>query len=152
MNTISLKKLLSLRKSWKRGEKTVVFTNGCFDLLHSGHVEILGKAKKLGDLLVVGLNSDSSVRKLKGPKRPLNPVKARAAVLAGLKAVDYVVVFSEETPSLLIEKIRPDILVKGADYRKDEIVGRHFAGKVVRIPLKKGFSTTALIKKIENAS
>lgn len=152
MNTISLKKLLSLRKSWKRGEKTVVFTNGCFDLLHSGHVEILGKAKKLGDLLVVGLNSDSSVRKLKGPKRPLNPVKARAAVLLGLKAVDYVVVFSEETPSLLIEKIRPDILVKGADYRKDEIVGRHFAGKVVRIPLKKGFSTTALIKKIENAS
>lgn len=147
-NVISLKKLLALRKSWKRRKKIVVFTNGCFDILHAGHVEILGKAKKLGGVLIVGLNSDSSVRKLKGPKRPLNSEASRAAVLAGLKAVDYVAVFKEETPERLIEKLRPDILVKGSDYKKDEIVGRHFASRVVRIPLKKGFSTTSLIQKI----
>jgi D-beta-D-heptose 7-phosphate kinase/D-beta-D-heptose 1-phosphate adenosyltransferase len=132
--------------------KKIVFTNGCFDLLHVGHAEYLYKAKKLGDFLIVGLNTDSSVRKMKGNNRPLITFKDRALLLAHLISVDLVVDFREITPLNLINALKPDILVKGADYEISEIVGasevRAWGGKVRRIKLIPGKSTSALIKKI----
>jgi D-beta-D-heptose 7-phosphate kinase/D-beta-D-heptose 1-phosphate adenosyltransferase len=132
--------------------KKIVFTNGCFDLLHAGHVDYLGKAKRLGDLLIVGLNRDSSVRRIKGPRRPVTPEKDRLRILAALEAVDYVVLFSEETPINLIREIRPHVLVKGADWKKGEIVGgqdvRSWGGRVKRLRFLPGRSTTALLQKI----
>ena len=132
--------------------KKIVFTNGCFDILHLGHVKYLKKAKSLGDVLVVGLNSDASVRAIKGPSRPLNRQRDRAEVLASLFFVDYVSIFTEATPEKLILKLKPDILVKGADWKSQDIVGGDFVksrgGHVVRIPFVKGRSTTALIKKM----
>lgn len=137
-----------------RGGK-VVFTNGCFDLLHAGHVRCLQKAKALGDLLIVGLNSDASVRGLgKGENRPLVPQDQRAEVLSALAAVDFVVVFDEPTPAALIERIKPDVLVKGGDWPLESIVGADFVqgrgGKVVNIPLVEGLSTTELIRRIRS--
>jgi rfaE bifunctional protein nucleotidyltransferase chain/domain len=132
----------------RRRGKTVVFTNGCFDLLHVGHLKVLEWARKKGDLLVVGLNSDASVRRLKGRKRPLLPLKERAALMAALKPVDYVTSFGEDTPENLIRRLRPDVLVKGGDWAADEIVGREFVRRVVRVPLLKGRSTTGTIKEI----
>ena len=138
----------ALRKSGKR----IVFTNGCFDLLHIGHVRYLKRSRALGDVLVVGVNSDRSVRKLKGRGRPLIPEKERAEILKSLSFVDYVTVFDEDTPAELIEEIMPNILVKGSDYGRREIVGadvvKKAGGKVVRIPLVKGRSTKSLIRKI----
>lgn len=131
-----------------RPERTVVFTNGCFDLVHAGHLKVLEWAKRQGDILVVGLNSDASVRKLKGPRRPILPLADRAALMAALKPVDYVTWFSEETPHLLIKRLRPDILVKGGDWAADSIVGREFVKKVVRVPLLKGRSTSGIISTI----
>lgn len=131
-----------------RNKKKIVFTNGCFDLLHIGHVRLLEKAKRLGDILVIGLNSDRSVRKLKGNGRPLIQEKMRAEVLSSLSCVDYITIFSEETPAKLIGDVKPDVLVKGSDYQKVNIVGNDIAKKVVRFPLVKNFSTTALIQKI----
>ncbi|MBI4313278.1 MAG: D-glycero-beta-D-manno-heptose 1-phosphate adenylyltransferase [Candidatus Omnitrophica bacterium] len=132
-------------------KKTVAFTNGCFDILHAGHVDYLEKVKRLADVLVVGLNSDASVRRLKGPGRPVNAVEDRARVLLGLKSVDRVVVFEEDTPERLIRKVRPDLLAKGADWKAGDIVGgdfvKSYGGKVVRIPLLKGRSTTGTISK-----
>ncbi len=129
----------------------VVFTNGCFDILHPGHLHILAAAKDLGDLLIVGLNSDSSVKLLKGPDRPVMDESSRAMLLAGLQVVDLVVIFSEETPLKLIETINPDILVKGGDYKIDQIVGsahvKASGGQVITIPLLEGFSTTGIISK-----
>jgi D-beta-D-heptose 7-phosphate kinase/D-beta-D-heptose 1-phosphate adenosyltransferase len=129
----------------------IAFTNGCFDILHAGHVQYLQDARDQADVLVVGLNSDESVRALKGPTRPVQPAAARAAVLAGLQAVDLVCVFSETTPQRLIEAVRPEVLVKGADYRKDEVVGADFVesygGRVHLAPLRDGFSTTAILRK-----
>ncbi len=152
MNTsakiLSLKKALALRRRAARAGKKSVFTNGCFDVLHAGHVALLEKARSLGGILIVGLNSDASVRRLKGASRPLNRLADRARVLAALAAVDAVVAFSEDTPHTLIKVLRPDILVKGADYAGGEIVGREFAGRTVRIALLKGRSTTGLIKKM----
>ncbi len=134
------------------GEK-IVMTNGCFDVLHAGHVEYLEQARGLGDRLVVAVNSDDSVARLKGPKRPLNPLKARMEVLNALRSVDWVVSFSEDTPACIINKVLPDILVKGGDYRIEDIVGgdvvRQNGGEVLTIPFKKGFSTSSLIKKIQ---
>lgn len=130
-----------------RGQK-IVFTNGCFDILHAGHVSVLEFARSKGDLLVVGLNSDTSVRRLKGPSRPVNKQADRALVLAALESVSAVCVFEEDTPYNLIKLIRPDVLVKGGDYKPTEIVGREFAKKVVRFALLKGRSTTNIIKKI----
>ena len=131
----------------------IVFTNGCFDVLHFGHVHYLLEAKKLGDILVVGLNSDDSVRRLKGPSRPINGEKERAFVLAALACVDYVVVFDEDTPKELIETVRPDVLVKGGDYTLDNIVGADFVtqngGTVTTIPFVEGFSSTRIIKKLK---
>ncbi len=140
----------ALQKRKARGQ-TIVFTNGCFDLLHAGHVTLLQKARKLGDCLVVGMNSDASMKQLKGPSRPLAPFGDRALVMAALEAVDYVVEFKEETPYQLISALKPQILVKGGDYAADQIVGRDLVKKVVRIPLVKGRSTSALIQKVVKA-
>jgi len=131
----------------RREGRRVVFTNGCFDILHAGHVRYLNKARSLGDLLVVGLNSDRSVSRIK-PGRPINPEKNRAEVLAGLASVDYVVIFSENTPYNLIRAVQPDILVKGGDWKVSEIVGSDIAKKTYSLPFVKGLSTTALINKI----
>ncbi len=129
---------------------TVVFTNGVFDLLHPGHVRYLADARALGDVLIVGINSDRSVRANKGPTRPINPEGERAEVLLALAVVDGVVVFDEETPHALITAVQPDILVKGADWGADHIVGRDVVeargGRVVRVPLAEGFSSTRLIE------
>jgi cytidyltransferase-related domain len=135
----------------------VVFTNGVFDLLHPGHVELLESARAEGAALVVGLNSDASVRRLgKGAGRPLAAQDARARVLAGLAAVDCVVLFEEETPQILIEALAPDVLVKGADYARDAIVGADWVeargGRVVRVPLVSGFSTTSLVERLRASS
>jgi D-beta-D-heptose 7-phosphate kinase/D-beta-D-heptose 1-phosphate adenosyltransferase len=136
----------------KRQGKKVVFTNGCFDILHVGHIRYLSKARKMGDLLIVGLNTDRSVRTVKGEKRPIVSEKERAEVLAALEIVDYIVLFDEPDPLRLITALKPDILVKGADWSKDEIIGRNVVekggGRVVRIPLVSGSSSTNLIEKI----
>lgn len=132
----------------KTSDSRIVFTNGCFDILHRGHVEYLAKAKKLGDVLVVGLNSDSSVKKIKGLKRPVNKERDRATVLAALEAVDYIVIFKEPMPYNLIKNIRPDVLVKGGDWKPKDIVGNDIVKKVVSIPFIKGYSTTGLLCKI----
>ena len=138
----------------QKGQK-IAFTNGCFDVLHAGHVQYLHEARSQADCLVLGLNGDSSVRQLKGPSRPLNPVEARAMVLAGLQDVDFVTIFAEATPLSLIRAIRPDVLVKGADYRKDDIVGAQFVeshgGRVHLAGLREGFSTTNIIERMKAA-
>ena len=132
----------------KRQGKTVVFTNGCFDLIHAGHIRLFEKAKSQGDVLVVAINSDRSLKGLKGPKRPLVPQARRAYVISALESVDFVTVFDEQTPAKLIAELKPDILVKGGDYKINEIIGREHVKKVVRVPLVKGQSTTQLIKLI----
>ena len=128
--------------------KKIVFTNGCFDILHAGHVSVLEFSRSKGDVLIVGMNSDASVRRLKGPTRPVNAQADRALVLAGLESVSAVAIFEEDTPYNLIKAVCPDVLVKGGDYKPSEIVGREFAKKVVRFALLKGRSTTNIIKKI----
>ncbi len=149
---IERKKLAGILAGLRKKGQKIVFTNGCFDLLHVGHVRYLNKAKQQGDVLVVALNTDASVRKLKGPHRPLVPQRERAEILGGLAAVDYVTLFGEETPADIIEELQPQILVKGADYKVKDIVGNDFmkktGGRVVRIPLAKGQSTTSLINDI----
>jgi D-beta-D-heptose 7-phosphate kinase/D-beta-D-heptose 1-phosphate adenosyltransferase len=140
---------------WRLRGKRVGFTNGCFDLLHPGHVSLLSQAKAACDVLVVGLNSDESVQRLKGPTRPVQSETARATVLASMAPVDLVVVFGEDTPELLIQALRPDVLVKGADYRKDEVVGAEFVescgGRVHLAGLRPGVSTTAIIDRMRAA-
>jgi D-beta-D-heptose 7-phosphate kinase/D-beta-D-heptose 1-phosphate adenosyltransferase len=147
-STALAKKLASLRSRGKR----IVFTNGCFDILHVGHVEYLGKARKLGDLLVIGLNSDKSVRKIKGDSRPINRQADRAKVLSALSFVDYVTIFNEDTPESLIKKLKPDVLAKGGDWKPKDIVGGDFVksrgGRVVSIPFVEGYSTTSLLRKL----
>ena len=143
--TRALKKWVEVARA--QGQK-VVFTNGCFDILHAGHVSVLEFARSKGDLLVVGLNSDASVKRLKGSSRPVNSQRDRALVLAALESVSAVCIFEEDTPYNLIKLIRPDVLVKGGDYKPTEIVGREFAKKVVRFALLKGRSTTNIIKKV----
>ena len=137
------------RLSSVRAGRKVVFTNGCFDILHPGHLKILEAAAAAGDILVVGLNSDSSVRELKGPTRPVMDENARAVLLAALKPVDYVAVFPEKTPLQLIKAIRPEILVKGAEYGSGEIVGEKYAEKTLRIDMVSGYSTSEIIWKIK---
>ncbi|AJC93880.1 D-glycero-beta-D-manno-heptose-7-phosphate kinase [Campylobacter volucris] len=130
--------------------KKVVFSNGCFDILHFGHIKYLEKAKRLGDVLIIGLNSDASVKRLKGENRPINSEFQRACMLASLYFVDYVVIFDEDTPLKLIEFLKPDILVKGADYKDKEVVGSNLVKKVELIEFEEGFSTTNIIKRIKN--
>ncbi len=135
--------------------KRIVFTNGCFDLLHRGHVELLAKARSLGDLLVVGLNGDASVRRLKGAPRPYMGVSDRATILLALASVDCVTVFDEDTPLETIRALRPDVLVKGAEYGEGKIVGAEFVeahgGRVERVAMVEGYSTTSLIERIRSA-
>jgi D-sedoheptulose 7-phosphate isomerase len=135
---------------------TVVFTNGCFDLIHPGHVDLLTKARALGDKLVVGINSDRSVRTIKGSGRPLQSEESRKAVLMGLKPVDEVLIFDEPTPERIIQEVRPDVLVKGGDWKPNEIIGsdlvQSYGGKVVSIPLTPGFSTSAIAEKMNEQS
>lgn len=146
--------LADMERRRKSGQK-IAFTNGCFDVLHAGHVQYLAEARRQGDCLVVGVNTDASVRQLKGPARPLNALEARATVLAALQDVDYVIPFADATPLTLIHAIRPDVLVKGADYRKAEVVGAEFVerhgGRVHLATLRDGFSTTTLIDRMKAA-
>ena len=139
-------------KRIKRSGKRVVFTNGCFDILHPGHTRYLSAAKKLGDFLVVALNSDASVRTIKGPKRPILEDQARAELVAALECVDLVLIFDEDNPLRVIQNLLPDILVKGGDWPEDEIIGadvvKEKGGEVKRIPFVTGFSTTDVIKRI----
>lgn len=145
--------------SWARDRRAagqrVVFTNGVFDLLHPGHVRYLADARAQGDRLVVAVNSDRSVRAIKGPERPINPEQERAEVLAALAAVDAVVIFDEDDPHAIVSALQPDVLVKGADWAADRIIGRDVVeargGKVVRIAFAPGYSTTALIERIRKA-
>ena len=133
--------------------KTIVFTNGVFDLLHPGHIRYLEDARREGDALVVGVNSDRSVREIKGPSRPITPENERAEVLAALSCVDAVVIFDEVDPQRIIDRLQPDVLAKGADWASDRIIGRQTVeargGRVVRIPLAEGYSSSAIIKKIQ---
>lgn len=145
---VSVRTLKTKLAAARKAGRKIVFTNGCFDILHAGHVSILEFSRAKGDILVVGLNSDDSVRRLKGPTRPVNKQQDRALVLAALESVSYVCIFNEDTPHNLIKAVRPDVLVKGGDYKPSEIVGREFAGKVVRFALLKGRSTTGMIKKM----
>ncbi len=132
----------------KADGKKIVFTNGCFDIIHIGHIRYLKKAKALGDVLVVGLNSDKSVSRIK-PKRPINPQKHRAEILSSLEMVDYVTLFDEETPYELIKFIQPDILVKGGDWKKEDIVGSDIVKETLSLPFIKGISTTKIIERIK---
>jgi len=144
-----------IQKEREKGKK-IVFTNGCFDIIHAGHVDYLEKAKSLGDFLVVGLNSDESVKRLKGSTRPVNPVDQRKKVLQALKPVDLVIVFEEDTPERLIKEIKPDVLVKGGDWKIENIVGADFVmsygGKVYTIDFVYDASTTKIIEKVKNES
>lgn len=140
-----------ITSSLKKEGKKIVFTNGCFDLIHVGHVRYLSEAKKLGDILVIGLNSDESVSAIK-PGRPVTPETQRAEVLAALLMVDYVVLFGEETPYELIKEVRPDVLVKGADWKPEHIVGNDIVKDVRTIPFVEGISTSGIIKKIQKMS
>ncbi len=148
----SLPSLLSKLSRHRESGLKIVFTNGCFDILHVGHVRYLKSARALGDVLIIGVNKDASVRGLKGSGRPLNGEKERAEVLCALECVDHVVLFGEPTPEKLIHAVKPDFLVKGGDWKKKDIVGSGFVesygGKVKSLPFAKGFSTTGLIQKI----
>ena len=143
-------KIGALTAQLRKAGRRIVFTNGVFDIIHRGHVEYLAKAKSFGEVLIVGLNTDASVRRLKGKGRPVQPQMDRAAVLLALKSVDYVVLFSDDTPARLIAKVRPDVLVKGADYQESEIVGaalvKSHGGSVRRVRLVKGRSTSTLLR------
>lgn len=153
---LSQRDAVALIDSHRRHGASVVFTNGVFDLLHPGHVRYLQQARALGDVLIVGLNSDASVRRNKGPDRPVNSQAERAEVLAALECVDGVVMFDEDTPAKIIRACEPDILVKGADWAADEIVGRDTVeargGRVVRIAVEPGYSTSSLLERIRTGT
>lgn len=149
---LSLEKLQNMLALWRFKQKKIVFTNGCFDLIHLGHLDYLSKAADLGDILIIGLNTDASVSRIKGPNRPVNDQTSRSVLLASMSFVDAVVFFDEATPLQLIELIQPDVLVKGNDYKANEIVGYSTVmakgGKVETITLVEGYSSTAIINKI----
>jgi len=137
---------------WRFLQKKIVFTNGCFDIIHRGHVEYLSQAADYGDILIIGLNSDSSVNKIKGKNRPIQDEQSRAEVLAAMQFIDYIVIFDQETPKQLIEYLQPNVLIKGSDYKISDIVGGDFViangGKVITIDFIEGYSTTKIIDKI----
>lgn len=151
----SAEALRRVRARLRREGKTVVFTNGCFDLLHKGHIRLFRKAKSLGDVLIVGLNTDASVRRLKGPGRPILPLRERQEVLAAISDIDYVTSFPEATPRRIIAEILPDVLVKGGDWGPDRVVGREeveaAGGRVVIVPYLKGRSSTSIIRKVRRS-
>ena len=151
---LTLEKLKVQINNWKKQDLTIVFTNGCFDLIHLGHVDYLAKARNFGDKLIIGLNTDQSIKKIKGPKRPILDEVARARILSSFEFVDAVTLFSDETPLNLIKEIKPDILVKGNDYNPENIVGaeivKSYDGKVITVELIPGYSTSEIIKKIKN--
>ena len=153
---VPLDELVAARAEWRRLGKSVVWTNGCFDLLHAGHVRSLRDARALGDILIVGLNSDRSVRELKGVGRPIIPELERAEILASLECVDAVCIFGEATPRRIISELLPDVLVKGGDWRADQIIGREevesAGGQVVSIPVVPGHSTTAILRRIREGA
>ena len=152
---VSLTELNPLVNYWKGEGKKVVFTNGCFDLLHAGHITYLTEAASLGDILIIGLNSDDSVQRLKGPSRPVNNEITRSVILGSMSFIDAVVFFNEDTPLELIKKILPDVLVKGGDYKIEEIAGAkeviENGGKVQVLSFLPGYSSTAIIEKIKNS-
>jgi len=156
INDYKGKDLENKLKTWRNQGKSIVFTNGCFDILHLGHIDYLVKAASLGDRLIIGLNTDNSVRKIKGENRPVNNQHARSMMLASLLFTDMVVFFDEETPYSLIKTILPDVLVKGGDYKREEIVGYDilvtYGGKIKTIDFLEGYSTTTLIEKINKIS
>jgi rfaE bifunctional protein nucleotidyltransferase chain/domain len=137
---------------WRFQNKKIVFTNGCFDILHLGHIDYLSRAKDLGDILIIGLNSDASVSRIKGKNRPIVDQESRSMILASLRFIDAIVLFDEDTPYNLISLIKPDILVKGSDYKREEIIGADIVeatgGEIVTIPFLEGYSTSSVIKKI----
>ena len=149
------KGLSSILKAWAKENKHIVFTNGCFDILHRGHIDYLAKASDYGDILVIGLNTDDSVSRLKGPHRPIQDEKSRAHIMAALEFVDLVVYFNEDTPYDLIKVVQPDVLVKGADYKAEDIVGYDVViakgGKVETLEFLPGYSTSAIEAKIKNS-
>ncbi|HAW50147.1 TPA: D-glycero-beta-D-manno-heptose 1-phosphate adenylyltransferase [bacterium] len=148
MKLREIRELKAIVESLKKKGKKIVFTNGCFDILHPGHIYLLKTAKSYGDVLIVGLNSDSSISKIK-PNRPILPQSARIEVLSSIAMVDYIVVFDDETPLDLIKEIGPNILVKGGDWKEDEVVGRDFADCVKIIDYIPGWSTSGIIEKIK---
>lgn len=153
MKLKSINEITEILENLKVGGKKIVFTNGCFDIIHAGHVHYLRRAKSLGDVLIIGLNSDESVKRLKGNTRPINDQQARATVLSAFSCVDYIVIFEEDTPYNLISHIKPDILVKGGDWSEEEIVGadivRAYGGKIKSLDFIPGRSTSDIINKIK---
>ena len=151
---ITVAQASDLTKDLQKSNKKVVFTNGCFDLIHPGHIDYLRKAKACGDILIIGLNSDASIQRLKGKERPINDFYFRSSILAALEFVDYIVKFEDDTPLFLIKQISPNILIKGSDYTVDKIVGAkevlEKGGEVKTIDFLEGFSSTSIINKIKN--
>lgn len=149
---VNRKRIREVCEEERRKGRRIVFTNGCFDIIHRGHIEYLKKAKSYGDILIVGLNTDESVRRIKGEKRPIIPEEDRAFILSSFCFVDYVVLFDEDTPLNLILEVRPDVLIKGGDYRKEDIVGAKevegWGGEVIVIPYIEGYSTSKIIEEI----
>jgi D-beta-D-heptose 7-phosphate kinase/D-beta-D-heptose 1-phosphate adenosyltransferase len=149
---VSIDQAEEIVREARRAGQRIVFTNGCFDLLHPGHIHLLQQARRMGDLLIVGLNTDASIRRLKGKGRPILSEQDRAFMLAALSCVDYVVLFDTDTPIPLLERLQPDILVKGGEYRHDEVVGwevvEGYGGRVARVPVMAGYSTTEIIRRI----
>ena len=150
----NIKDLSQIIKKWRLNGDKIIFTNGCFDLIHLGHLEILARSADLGDKLIVGINSDMSIKKIKGSSRPIIQEDSRAKQLAAIEFIDAVILFNEDTPYDLINILKPDVLTKGGDYKKNDIVGNELINKeqgdVVIIPLTQGFSTTSILEKIKN--
>ena len=150
----NIKNLSQIINEWRLNGDKIVFTNGCFDLIHLGHLEILARSADLGDKLIVGINSDESIKKIKGNSRPIIEEDSRAKQLAAIEFIDAVILFNEETPYNLINILKPDVLTKGGDYKKNDIVGNQLInkekGEVVIIPLTQGYSTTSILEKIKN--
>ena len=146
--------LLEKLQIWRGANKKIVFTNGCFDLIHLGHIEVLARSADLGDILIIGVNTDSSIKELKGNNRPIIEENSRAQQLASLEFVDAVILFNEQTPLELIKVIKPNVITKGGDYNPEQVVGNEIAvkneGEVIIIPLTQGYSTTSILDKIKN--
>ena len=150
----SIAELKNEVQKWKKNNDKIVFTNGCFDILHLGHIELLAKAADLGNKLIIAINSDASIKGLKGEKRPILDEKSRSIIIASLEKVNAVIIFKESTPLDVIKKINPDIIVKGGDYIKEDVIGKNYiekyGGEVIIFPLSEGFSTTSILEKIYN--